>query len=67
VVAIVIALPVSYMITRTWLDNFAFKIPLEFWYFISAGALVLVISWLTVGTQAFKAARVSPTKCLKDE
>jgi putative ABC transport system permease protein len=67
VVAIVIALPVSYMITRTWLDNFAFKIPLEFWYFISAGALVMVISWLTVGTQAFKAARVSPTKCLKDE
>jgi putative ABC transport system permease protein len=65
--AIAIALPVSYWITRIWLDNFAFKIPLEIWYFASAGALVLMIAWLTVGSQAYKAARVSPSQCLKDE
>jgi ABC-type antimicrobial peptide transport system permease subunit len=67
IAAIAIALPISYWITRTWLNNFAFKIPLHVWYFASAGALVLMIAWITVGSQAYKAARVSPSQCLKDE
>ncbi len=66
-VSIVIALPVSYFITKHWLDGFAFKIELEWWYFISAGVTALFIAWLTVGTQAIKAARINPTQCLKDE
>jgi len=66
-IAILIALPASYFLTKHWLDNFAFKIALEWWYFIGAGAIALFIAWLTVGTQAIKAARVNPAKCLKDE
>ena len=65
--SIVLALPISYLLTRQWLDNFAFKIPLEWWYFISAGLMALFISWMTVGTQAIRAARVNPTQCLRDE
>jgi predicted permease len=65
--AIVIALPSSFLIARYWLDSFAFKIDLQWWYFVGAGAMALFIAWLTVGTQAVKAARVNPTKCLKDE
>jgi ABC-type antimicrobial peptide transport system permease subunit len=65
--AILIALPVSYLVVKHWLDSFAFRIPLEWWYFIGAGAAALIIAWLTVGAQAFKAARVNPAKCLKDE
>jgi hypothetical protein len=66
----VIALPVSYLIAKQWLDTFAFKVPLEWWYFASAGSagvLALLIAWLTVGMQAFKAARVNPVRCLRDE
>jgi ABC-type antimicrobial peptide transport system permease subunit len=65
--AILIALPVSYFVTERWLGNFAYRIALEWWYFIGAGFLALCIAWLTVGMQAFKAARVNPTQCLKDE
>jgi putative ABC transport system permease protein len=65
--AIVVALPVSYVLTSHWLNTFAYKIPIEWWYFIGAGALSMIIAWLTVGTQSIKAARVNPTKCLKDE
>jgi ABC-type antimicrobial peptide transport system permease subunit len=65
--AILIALPVSYFITKHWLDSFAFKIELEWWYFMGAGAIALFIAWLTVGTQAIKAARINPTKCLSNE
>jgi putative ABC transport system permease protein len=49
------------------LDSFAFKIPLQWWYFIGSGIVALLIAWLTVGTQAIRAARVNPTKCLKED
>ncbi|MBT1699204.1 ABC transporter permease [Fulvivirgaceae bacterium PWU4] len=67
VTAIVIALPVSYFITTQWLNDFAFRITLAWWYFAGAGAIAMVIAWITVGTQSLKAARVNPTQCLKDE
>jgi ABC-type antimicrobial peptide transport system permease subunit len=66
-VAIIVALPVSYLITRYWLESFAFRISLEWWYFGGAGIAAVAIAWLTVGTQAFRAARISPAKCLKNE
>lgn len=66
-VAVLIALPFSYFLTKQWLDNFAYKISLAWWYFIGAGLLALIIAWLTVGTQAVRAARVNPTECLRDE
>ena len=65
--AIVIALPLSYWMTRLWLDSFVFKITLSFWYFAGAGLIALGIAWLTVGGQAFKAARINPVRCLKEE
>jgi putative ABC transport system permease protein len=67
IVSIVIALPVSYMMAKYWLESFAFRIDLEAWYFIVAAAAALIISWLTVGMQTIKAARVNPTQCLRDE
>jgi putative ABC transport system permease protein len=67
ITAICIALPISYFISRHWLDSFAFKIELKWWYFIGAGLTALFIAWLTVGTQAIKVARINPTKCLKEE
>jgi ABC-type antimicrobial peptide transport system permease subunit len=66
-VSILIALPISYFITKHWLDSFAFKIELKWWYFIGAGLTSLLIAWLTVGTQAIKAARINPTQCLHNE
>jgi hypothetical protein len=65
--AILIGLPFSYLLTRQWLANFAYKIPLTWWYFSAAGLIALSIAWLTVGTQAVRAARVNPTRCLRDE
>lgn len=65
--AIAIAVPISYFGTNLWLNNFAYKIELEWWYFAGAGLTALGIAWLTVGMQAWKAARVNPVKCLRDE
>jgi len=67
VVSIVIALPISYFITKEWLSNFVYRIDLEWWVFIGAGALALIIAWLTVSIQTYKVSRVNPVDCLKNE
>ncbi len=67
VVAISIALPLSYLVVKQWLNNFEYRIDLEWWYFVGAGLAALVIAWLTVSTQAVKAASVNPVHSLKDE
>lgn len=66
-IANVIALPSAYFLSAYWLDGFAFRIRLEWWFFFVSGFSALAIAWLTVGSQAYKAARISPTKCLRDE
>jgi ABC-type antimicrobial peptide transport system permease subunit len=66
-VSVLIALPLGYLLTSTWLSNFAFSIVLKWWYFALAGALALLIAWITVGTQAIKAARMNPVQTLREE
>ncbi len=65
--AIVIALPVSYFIVSKWLESFAYRIELQWWFFAAAGLTALFVAWLTVGLQTVKAARANPTECLEDE
>ncbi|UII28059.1 ABC transporter permease [Fulvivirga maritima] len=65
--AIVIGLPVSYVMANFWLQNFAYHINLEWWYFAISGAAALIIAWLTVSFQTIKAAQTNPSTSLKEE
>ncbi|MEP1033959.1 ABC transporter permease [Ekhidna sp.] len=66
-IAIVIGIPLSYYLGAKWLENYAYSIALEWWLFIGAGIIALLIAWITVGTQTIKAATVNPVESLKDE
>jgi len=66
-ISILIALPLSYLIGHQWLTRFAYRIDLDIWFFIGAGLTALVIAWLTVSSQAIRAANSNPAECLKDE
>ena len=66
-IAITIALPISYFAAQAWLQRFAFSIDLQVWYFAGAGVIALLIAWLSVGFQTIKAAKINPAQCLKDE
>lgn len=66
-ISILFSLPFSYYLLSNWLDQFAFRINLEAWFFIGAGILSLVIAWITVGSQALRAAHINPAECLRDE
>ena len=67
IVAIVMALPVSYYMARAWLVSFAFRIVLHWWYFAGAGLAALVIAWAAIGMQTIKAARANPVDSLRTE
>jgi ABC-type antimicrobial peptide transport system permease subunit len=65
--AICVALPVSFFLVQRWLSNFAYSIDLEWWVLPAAGALTLLIALLTVSFQAVKAALMNPVKSLRSE
>lgn len=65
--AIIIALPISYYLVSNWLENFAYRISLSPTYFVVAGALMLLIAWLTIVTQTVKSAQVNVSESLKAE
>lgn len=67
VISILIAMPIAYYFMNEWLKSFAYKIDLSLWIFVGAAFISLLIAWLTVSSQAFKAASVNPAKCLKNE
>ncbi|HEX5169879.1 MAG TPA: ABC transporter permease [Cyclobacteriaceae bacterium] len=65
--SIVLGLPMSYWLLSQWLQRFAFHVDLKVWYFLAAGVIALLIAWLTVASQAIRAANVNPVNCLKVE
>jgi ABC-type antimicrobial peptide transport system permease subunit len=67
VLSFLIALPVSYMILKMWLDDFVYRIDLSVWYFLIAGILMFLITWLTVGLQTIRAIRIRPAEALRTE
>lgn len=67
IIATGIALPAAYLISHRWLESFAYRIDLKWWYFAGAGLVTLLIAWLSVGMQTMKAALVNPAECLKEE
>jgi ABC-type lipoprotein release transport system permease subunit len=50
-----------------WLENFVYKINIEWWMFVVAAASAIIIALLTVSWQAIRAALVNPVDSLRNE
>jgi putative ABC transport system permease protein len=66
-IAILIASPLALWGMARWLQNFAYKIDLELWMFITAGGVATSIALITVSFQSFRAALMNPVKNLRSE
>jgi putative ABC transport system permease protein len=49
------------------LENFAYRIQLEWWMFLLAGVIAIVLALITVSFRAIKAATANPVKSLRTE
>ncbi|SEL53850.1 ABC transporter permease [Parapedobacter koreensis] len=66
-IAIVIASPIAWWAMNQWLEDFAYRIEIQWWMFVGAGLAAVVIALLTVGGQAIRAAMANPVDSLRDE
>ena len=67
IVAFLIACPVAWFFMDKWLQNFSYRISIRWWMMSVAGALALVIAFLTVSYQSIKAALANPVESLRYE
>jgi putative ABC transport system permease protein len=66
-IAFLVSTPVAWFSAHQWLENFAYKTPLNWWIFALAGLLALGIALLTVSWQSWKAATRNPVEALRYE
>jgi putative ABC transport system permease protein len=66
-IAIVIAIPLSWYAVNSWLSGFAYHINVSWLVFFIASLAALGIAWLTVSYESVKAAIVNPIKSLRTE
>ena len=67
VIANLIAIPISYLVSSNWLDNFAYRVSIGWSAFILAGTIALMISLLTATLQAYNSTRKNPVDILRSE
>jgi len=67
VLSFIIAVPVSWFIMHNWLQDFAYRITINWWVFGIAGVLAFLIALSTISYQAIRAATANPVKSLRSE
>ena len=66
-VASVIAFPVAWFSMHKWLEDFAYRININWWVFVLSALAAIVIAIATISFQAIKAAIANPVKSLRTE
>jgi ABC-type antimicrobial peptide transport system permease subunit len=65
--ALVMASPVAWILVHRWLQDFAYRVPVDWWVFVLAGLGAIGLAVATVSYQSIRAAMASPVKSLKAE
>ena len=66
-IAFLIAVPVAWYIMSQWLNEFAYRTGISWWLFALAGISAVMVTLLTVGIQAYRAAMANPVKSIGTE
>ena len=67
VLSFLVAFPLTWWVMNNWLNDYAYRIHIQWWVFLLAGVLAVLIALITVGAQAFRAAVSNPVKSLRTE
>jgi len=67
VIAIVVASPIAWYAMNKWLQDFAYRINIQWWVFALTGVIALLIAFITTSFQSLKAAMANPVDSLRSE
>ena len=65
--SLLVASPVAWWVMNKWLQDFAYRVSIDWWMFALAGLIATSIALLTVSLQAIRAAVVNPVQSLRNE
>ena len=65
--AAVVASLVAWLAMDFWLENFAYRAPIDAWLFVAATGVALVVAFATVAMQSYGAVRKDPVVALRYE
>jgi putative ABC transport system permease protein len=66
-ISILISIPIAWYAIDNWLQDYAYRIEINWWVFVMAGVVAILIALVTVSFQAIKAAIANPVDSLKTE
>jgi putative ABC transport system permease protein len=67
IIGTLIALPAGYWLMSKWLENFAYRVSMDWWLFALSASAGILIALVTVSFQSVKAALANPVKSLRVE
>ncbi|HEX6180730.1 MAG TPA: ABC transporter permease [Chitinophagaceae bacterium] len=66
-VAIAVASGIAWYFMNNWLQDFVYRVTIDWWVFVLGGIVALLIALLTVSFHAIKTAITNPVKSLRNE
>ena len=66
-IALIIALPLSFFMMHTWLQEFAYRIEISVWLVITSAVVITIVTLITMSYKSISAAIINPVKSLKTE
>ncbi|MFS2185236.1 ABC transporter permease [Mucilaginibacter sp. Mucisp84] len=64
-IAVIVASPIAWLMMSKYLQNFAYRIDIQWWVFVLAAFVALLIAFITVSFQSIKAAMANPVESLR--
>ncbi len=66
-ISMLIAVPPAWYFMHKWLQDFAYRINIEWWVFLLSGTAAVLIAFVTIAFHALRAAAANPVKAIKTE
>jgi putative ABC transport system permease protein len=66
-IASIIAFPAAWWVMKNWLNDFAYRIDLAWWFFAVAGIMALLVALGTISFHAIRSALANPVNSLRSE
>lgn len=66
-IALALATPIAWYLMQQWLQDYEYRVHIQWWMFIVAGGIAIIVALATISFQSVKAALLNPIKSLKSE